>query len=116
MRSCCPAGHGCNAPDGDEVCALALCRQAADVQPDADFLGERFHAGPAGTGLLEGMRIFQYRNDQNPRSKQFEELTPVKLEAIGRRSSKFVTFGLNEGLQFFVRAHRPASFMAFAAL
>lgn len=35
MRWCCPPGHGCNAPDGEEVCALALCRQAADVQRDA---------------------------------------------------------------------------------
>jgi hypothetical protein len=35
MRWCCPSGHGCNAPDGEEVCALTLCREAAEVQQDA---------------------------------------------------------------------------------
>jgi hypothetical protein len=35
MRSCCPARHGCNAPDGGEPCALALCRAAAIDERDA---------------------------------------------------------------------------------
>ena len=100
----------------DFLADVGVSRRNPDVQPGSDFLGKRFGMGPAGTGFLEGTRIFQYADNQHSPAQKFEELTPVKLEAMGRRSSKFVTFGLNEGLQFFVRAHRPASFMAFAAL
>jgi hypothetical protein len=35
MALCCPPGHGCNAPGGDEPCALVLCRAAAPDEEDA---------------------------------------------------------------------------------
>src|SRR5437588_331733 len=35
MASCCPPGRGCNAPRGDEPCALSLCRAVAEEEPDA---------------------------------------------------------------------------------
>ena len=35
MALCCPPGHGCNAPGGNEPCALALCRAAQDEEDAA---------------------------------------------------------------------------------
>jgi hypothetical protein len=35
MHLCCPAGHGCNAPNNGEPCALEVFRVVADWQSDA---------------------------------------------------------------------------------
>jgi hypothetical protein len=42
MRYCCPPGHGCNAPDGDEPCALSLCGRAAAEDGAAATAVERW--------------------------------------------------------------------------
>jgi len=44
MALCCPPGHGCNAPGGDEPCALTLCRAAADHEGDAAVALDRWGA------------------------------------------------------------------------
>ena len=44
MASCCPAGHGCNAPSGDEPCALSVCRAAAGYDADAAAALARWRA------------------------------------------------------------------------
>jgi hypothetical protein len=35
MALCCPPGRGCNAPGGEEPCALSLCRAAAGEEEAA---------------------------------------------------------------------------------
>ncbi len=44
MALCCPPGHGCNAPGGDEPCALTLCRAAAGSEDDAAVALDRWGA------------------------------------------------------------------------
>jgi hypothetical protein len=44
MALCCPPGHGCNAPGGEEPCALALCEAAARDEDDAALALDRWGA------------------------------------------------------------------------
>lgn len=44
MHDCCPRGHGCNAPDGSEPCALEVFRAASDELEEAELALERWTA------------------------------------------------------------------------
>jgi hypothetical protein len=44
MTQCCPPGQGCNAPGGDEPCALDLCAGAAASEDEAALALERWRA------------------------------------------------------------------------
>src|SRR5947209_14033938 len=71
MRSCCPPGHGCNAPGGDEPCALSLVEPAAAEDADAATALERWlewqeACEPAHT---DGERRFRRRAFQRARDQ-----------------------------------------------
>lgn len=44
MHLCCPAGHGCNAPEAAERCALDLCYEAAGREHSAVVALERWES------------------------------------------------------------------------
>jgi hypothetical protein len=44
MKSCCPQGHGCNAPGGDQPCALERLRAAAREDREAELALRRWEA------------------------------------------------------------------------
>jgi hypothetical protein len=71
MALCCPPGHGCNAPGGDEPCALALCQAAAPDEEDAAVALSRWGALEAATGQNcgDGERRFRRRAFERARDR-----------------------------------------------
>ncbi len=71
MALCCPPGHGCNAPGGDEPCALALCREAAPEEQDAAVALSRWGAlQDASEGVCgDGERRFRRRAFERARDR-----------------------------------------------
>ena len=68
MAGCCPPGHGCNAPDGDEPCALTLCRAVASQEDDAAVAVERWQALEA-SAEGDGERRFRRRAFERARDR-----------------------------------------------
>ena len=66
MALCCPPGHGCNAPGGDEPCALALCRAAAQDE-DAALALSRW--GDFEAASEQGERRFRRRAFERARDR-----------------------------------------------
>jgi hypothetical protein len=71
MALCCPPGHGCNAPGGDEPCALTLCRAAARSEDDAAVALDRW-------GALEGAG----QRERRVRRRAFERARDRALIAL----------------------------------
>jgi hypothetical protein len=71
MALCCPPGHGCNAPGGDELCALALCRAAAQEEEDAALALSRWGAleSAAEENCGDGERRFRRRAFERARDR-----------------------------------------------
>ncbi len=67
MALCCPPGHGCNAPGGDEPCALALCRAAAVDEDDAALALSRW--GDFEAASEQGERRFRRRAFERARDR-----------------------------------------------
>lgn len=76
MAECCPPGHGCNAPEGDEACVLTLC--SADKQePDAALALARWE---------ELQRVAEAdRSERRFRRRAFERARDRALQAIAMR-------------------------------
>jgi hypothetical protein len=71
MALCCPPGHGCNAPGGDEPCALALCRAAAQQEEDAALALSRWGAFESADeqNCGDGERRFRRRAFERARDR-----------------------------------------------
>lgn len=67
MALCCPPGHGCNAPGGDEPCALTLCRAAAGDEEDAALAVSRW--GDLESASEQGERRFRRRAFERARDR-----------------------------------------------
>ncbi len=81
MAECCPPGHGCNAPDGQEPCALTLCQAAADEEGDAALAIDRWQAlEEASEG--DGERRF--------RRRAFERARDQALIALAMRAGPWI--------------------------
>jgi hypothetical protein len=68
MADCCPAGHGCNAPGGDEPCALTLCRVTAEQEDDAALALARWQSLEA-SAEGDGERRFRRRAFERARDQ-----------------------------------------------
>ena len=79
IRFCCPAGHGCNAPDGDEPCALDLCRAAAGREHDAAIALERWSIFQRACEQRRG------ESEQRFRRRAFERARDQALIALALR-------------------------------
>jgi hypothetical protein len=66
MALCCPPGHGCNAPGGNEPCALALCR-AVPEEEDAALALSRW--GDLEAASDQGERRFRRRAFERARDR-----------------------------------------------
>jgi hypothetical protein len=67
MALCCPPGHGCNAPGGNEPCALALCQAAAQDEEDAAVALSRW--GDYEAASEQGERRFRRRAFERARDR-----------------------------------------------
>jgi len=85
MRYCCPPGHGCNAPGGDESCALSVFGSAAADDVDAATAVTRWEewqeaCQPAHS---EGERRFRRRAFQRARDQALISLALGRLRRRG---------------------------------
>ncbi|MBV9337164.1 MAG: hypothetical protein JO243_14870 [Solirubrobacterales bacterium] len=91
MAKCCPPGHGCNAPNGGEPCALALCQAAAQDEEDAALALARWGAFAAAAEQTcgEGERRFRRRAFERARDRALIALAmrrdPRRTRAPRRR-------------------------------
>ena len=71
MQWCCPGGHGCNAPNGNEPCALEICRTIAGWESEASVALARWEALQSAIeqGCSEGERRFRRRAYRRARDK-----------------------------------------------
>jgi hypothetical protein len=71
MASCCPQGHGCNAPDGAEPCALDLFSAAAADSTEATLALKRWAAlqRACANRRTEGERRFRRRAYERARDR-----------------------------------------------
>lgn len=71
MKWCCPRGHGCNAPNGGELCALEVCRRITDWQGDASLALARWleFERASERGCSESERRFRRRAYQRARDR-----------------------------------------------
>jgi hypothetical protein len=71
MATCCPAGHGCNAPDRGESCALELFGAAAPRDVEAAQALERWRAllEAVDRGCGERERRFRRRAFERARDR-----------------------------------------------
>jgi hypothetical protein len=67
MAVCCPPGHGCNSPGGNEPCALAVCRAAAQEEEDAAVALVRW--GDFEAASEQGERRFRRRAFERARDR-----------------------------------------------
>ncbi len=75
MRSCCPPGRGCNAPQGDEPCALTLCSMVAEEESEAALALERWEELQHGSGQ-------EPRAERRFRRRAFERARDRALQAV----------------------------------
>jgi hypothetical protein len=90
MKYCCPPGHGCNAPEGDEPCALSLCGTAAAEDEDAATAVERWRewqeaCEPAHS---DGERRFRRRAFQRARDQALIALALRRQRSRLRRQRR----------------------------
>jgi hypothetical protein len=76
MVPCCPPGRGCNAPSGDEPCALALCRAISKQDADAALALERWE---------EFQETDQRGAQRRFRRRSFERARDRMLQAVAMR-------------------------------
>jgi hypothetical protein len=71
MALCCPPDHGCNAPGGDEPCAVTLCRVAAGDEDDAALAVSRWGdlEAAAEQNCGDGERRFRRRAFERARDR-----------------------------------------------
>ena len=81
MAECCPPGHGCNAPGGDEPCAVTLCQAVATHEDDAAVAVERWQALEA-SAEGDGERRFRRRAFERARDRAL-----IGLAMSGRTAS-----------------------------
>src|SRR5918912_1191423 len=83
MHPCCPPGHGCNAPDDSEACALLLCRAFAEEERDAALALSRWAA-------LDNVRQERAGGDREQRflRRAYERVRDRALVAIEMRSAR----------------------------
>jgi hypothetical protein len=97
MRSCCPPGRGCNAPDGDEPCALTLCSMVADEESEAALALERWDELQDGSGdEARAERRFRRRAFERTRDRALQavamHLTPAMLARARARGVARIGF------------------------
>jgi len=80
MPLCCPSGHGCNAPGGNEPCALALCRAAARDEEDAALAQSRWGALEAASEQRE--RRFRRRAFERARDRALIALAMTRSDRV----------------------------------
>jgi hypothetical protein len=80
MAPCCPPGHGCNAPGGNEPCALALCRAAAQDEEDAALALTRWGAFEAASEQTE--RRFRRRAFERARDRALIGLAMTRSDRV----------------------------------
>jgi hypothetical protein len=83
MRWCCPPRHGCNAPDGGEPCALALCRAAEVDEREAAVALARWAALKRA---CEGSRSSD--RERRFRRRAFERSRDRALVALAMRGDR----------------------------
>lgn len=76
MAPCCPPGRGCNAPSGDEPCALTLCRAISENDPEAALALERWE---------EFQEADQRGTQRRFRRRSFERARDSALQAVAMR-------------------------------
>src|SRR5437764_4620595 len=76
MALCCPPGHGCNAPGGEEPCALALCQAAAQEEEDAALALSRW--GDFEAAAEQGERRFRRRAFERARDRALISLAMTR--------------------------------------
>jgi hypothetical protein len=81
MAECCPPGRGCNAPSGNEPCALTLCHIAAEEEGDAALALDRWQALEAASDG-DGERRF--------RRRAFERARDQALIALAMRAGPWI--------------------------
>jgi hypothetical protein len=94
MALCCPPGHGCNAPGGDEPCALALCRAAAREEDDAALALDRWGALEASwkqKSCGDGERRFRRRAFERARDRALITLAMTRGAWMGRAAPTAAT-------------------------
>jgi hypothetical protein len=81
MSACCPPGHGCNAPNDAEPCALELCRAAASEDRDAALAVARWDELEHACGRQNG--------DGEPRFRRraYERTRDRALISLAMRTS-----------------------------
>jgi hypothetical protein len=86
MATCCPPGHGCNAPGGGEPCALTLCQAAAKEEDDAALALARW--GDFETAAAEkcgdGERRFRRRAFERARDQALITLAMKRGPSMAR--------------------------------
>jgi hypothetical protein len=82
MALCCPPGHGCNAPGGNEPCALVLCRAAAQDEEDAALALSRWGALEAASE--QGERRFRRRAFERARDRALIGLAMTRGPGLAR--------------------------------
>jgi hypothetical protein len=82
MALCCPPGHGCNAPSGDEPCALSLCRAAGPEESDAAVALDRW-----GAFENAGTRERRFRRRAFERARDRALITLAMARPTRRRRS-----------------------------
>jgi hypothetical protein len=89
MALCCPPGHGCNAPGGNEPCALALCQAAAQEEEDAALALSRWGAFESASerDCGDGERRFRRRAFERARDKALIALAMTRASSRQRASS-----------------------------
>ena len=76
MKSCCPEGHGCNAPGGAEPCALERLREAAAEDQEAAVALRRWEA------LQRACERRRGRNERRFRERAFARARDRALIAL----------------------------------
>ena len=86
MALCCPPGHGCNAPGGNEPCALALCQAAAQEEEDAALALSRWGAFASASeeNCGDGERRFRRRAFERARDKALIALAMTRASSRQR--------------------------------
>jgi hypothetical protein len=78
MAPCCPPGRGCNAPGGDEPCALTLCSAVADQEEDAALALMRWEE-------LQRVAERERGRERRFRRRAFERARDRALQALAMR-------------------------------
>lgn len=87
MATCCPPGRGCNAPSGNEPCALALCSAISEQDTDAALALERWEEFE-DTDQRGAQRRFRRRSFERARDRALQAVAMrVRPAMLAKRPS-----------------------------